>query len=315
MLAGPVSAQIDLELLLDQDQFLRDEPLWVKVRIINRAGQTLHLGPDATWLTLAVEQRDGHPVTKRGDVPIPGELTLESAMLADHKADIMPHFDLTTPGRYQMTATLHIKQWQQAVVSKPKAFDIVRGTKLWEQEFGVPVKDGPPEARKYALQQATHLKHLRLYVRVSDLPEHRVFRVAQLGPLVSFGRPEPQIDRESRLHVLFQTGARSFQYRVVDPEGEVLVRQSYDYTTTRPTLRTEDTGRITVVGGIRQIAKDDWPPPSETKQVTPATNQPTAMEVLQAAYAAQATNAAKASSEGKPTKKSKARKSDQEPMP
>ncbi len=304
----PSPAQVTVQLLLDQDQFLRDESVWVKVRIVNHSGQTLRLGEDSDWLTFGIENRDGHAVTKHGEVPIPGKLELESAMVADHKADLTPYFDLGTPGRYYVTATLHIKPWNQAVASKPKTFDIVRGTKLWEQEFGVPVKEGPPEVRKYALQQATYLRHLELYARVTDLPENRVFRVVQLGPLVSFGRPETQIDRESKLHVLFQTGARSFNYRVLDPEGEVLVRQSYDYTTTRPTLRTDDQGRITVTGGFRRINKDDWPPPAETNQLSQVTNQPSAMDVLHAAYQAQATNATNATkspAEGKKRKKEK----------
>ena len=84
-----------------------------------------------------------------------------------------------------------------------------------------------PEARKYTLQQANYIKQLTLYVRVTDLTEQRVFKVLPVGPLLSFSRPEARIDRDSNLHLLFQTGARSFLYQVINPEGDLLARQTH----------------------------------------------------------------------------------------
>ena len=48
-LAFAAQAQVSVELLIDQEQFLRDESLPVKVRIVNRSGQTLHFGPLAGY--------------------------------------------------------------------------------------------------------------------------------------------------------------------------------------------------------------------------------------------------------------------------
>src|SRR5437762_750331 len=79
---------------------------------------------------------------------------------------------------------------------------------------------GEPELRRYALLQAAYLKQLTLYARVSDVNEVRVFKVYPIGPMVSFSKPEGQVDKTSNLHVLWQVGARSFQYVVVSPEGE-----------------------------------------------------------------------------------------------
>jgi hypothetical protein len=53
VLACPLTAQVAVEILLDQEQFLRDESLPVKVRVINRSGQTLRLGQDNDWLGLS----------------------------------------------------------------------------------------------------------------------------------------------------------------------------------------------------------------------------------------------------------------------
>ncbi len=185
---SPLAAQVSVEVVLEQDQFLRDESLPVKVRITNRSGQTLNLGKEADWLRFTLESRDGGAVSRLGDAPVLGEFSLESSLAASKPVDLMPYFDLSKPGRYTVTATVKIKQWNQEVSSRAKDFEIVRGTKLWEQEFGVPVAAGPPEVRKYALQQANCLKRLLLYVRLTDPDERRVFRVFPVGPLVSFSR-------------------------------------------------------------------------------------------------------------------------------
>src|SRR5207253_2545064 len=144
-------------------QFLRDESLPVHVRVMNRSGQQLQLGKDADWLTFSVESIDHTIVNRIGDVPLEGELKLDSAMVGTRRIDILPYYELSKPGRYIVSATVKIKDWGQEFSSKPKSFDIVRGSKIWEQDFGLPIPQGAPEVRKYALQQAQYHKRLMLY--------------------------------------------------------------------------------------------------------------------------------------------------------
>lgn len=256
-------AQVSVELNLDQEQFLAGESVEVGVRITNFSGQTLHLGADNDWLHFSVEGRDNYVVPMTGEVPVLGAFDVESSSVATRRIDLAPCFALFKPGHYLVTVTMKLKDWDKEVMSKPKPLDIIAGTKLWEQEFGIPGPSGnPPEVRKYALQQATHLKQLKLYVRVSDATESRVFGVFPIGPLISFSNPEHQIDKSSNLHVLYQTGARSFNYSVVNADGRLLVRQTYDYSDTRPGLRVDREGRIFISGGVRRVAPDDLPLPA-----------------------------------------------------
>jgi hypothetical protein len=259
--AFSTSAQISVEVVMEQAQFLRDEPLPVKVRITNRSGRTLQLGRDNNWLTFAIESLDGAVVSKLADPQVVGVFALESAQVATRLVDLMPCFDLSQPGRYTVTATVTIREWNEELASRPKPFEVVRGTRLWEQAFGMPAAAGPPEVRKYILQQANYRKDLKLYLRVTDANEHKVFRVFPLGPLVSFSQPEAQLDKAGFLHTLFQTGARSFLFCVLSPEGEVALRQTYDYAATRPALRSTEEGRIFVTGGARRVTARDVPPP------------------------------------------------------
>jgi len=254
-------AQVLVEVVLDQERYLRDESLPVKVRITNRSGQTLKLGREEDWLSFALESRDGHSAPLLSDIPVKEEFTLPASMVATRHVDIAPYYDLSGPGRYTVTATVKIPEWNEEVASKAKTFEIVRGANLWEQLVGVPaVGSTVPEVRKYVLQQA-HMKHLTLYVRVTDQNENKTYRLLPVGSLVSFSRPEPQVDKDSNLHLLFQTGARSFSYSIITPKGDLILRQRHEYTRTRPVLRSGDDGRIYVAGGQRSFAADDVPPP------------------------------------------------------
>jgi len=268
-------AQVKVEVALDQEQFLIGESLIVPVRITNRSGQTLQLGSEPDWLTFSVESRDGFIVAKNGDAPVVGEFKIESGEVATRRVELAPYFALDRIGRYRVTATLRLKQWESQLTSKPASFDIVNGAKLWSQDFGVPGGEPgrPPVVRRYSLEQANYMRsQLRLYLRLSDA-EGRVLKVFPLGPMVSFSQPERQLDKDSQLHVLWRSGARAFSYVIINPEGEVVVRQTHDYASSRPRLEVNKDDKLGVVGGVRRIGASDVPTP---KPIEPdvATPQP-----------------------------------------
>lgn len=274
----PVSAQVTAEVTLEQEQFLGGEALPAAVRVTNRSGQTLHFGSEPDWLTFLVESRDGFIVVKNGEVPVLGEFTLESSKVATRHVDLAPYFALPRPGRYHVTATVRVKEWDATLTTQPKSFDIIQGAKLWSQDFGVPAAAGVtnqlPEVRKYTLQQANYLRtQLRLYLRLTDAAESKVIKVFSLGPMVSFSQPEPQLDQFSNLHLLYQNGARSFSYIVVTPDGDVVVRQTHEYANSRPRLQIDRDGKFVVAGGMRRVSSNDVPapksPPEEVKPAQP----------------------------------------------
>jgi hypothetical protein len=257
-------AQLAVEVTQDQDQFLPNEALPVAVRITNRSGQPLHLGADANWLTFDVESDDGFIVVKNGDVPVTGEFDLGSSQVATKRVDLKPYFGLARPGRYRVIATLRIKDWSAEMPSPPKYFDVISGAKLWSQDFGVPAPagatNGVPEVRKYTLEKANYLRtQLQLYVQVSDSTEARVYNVVAIGKAVSFSDPETQLDRYSNLHVLWQSGASYFTYAIVNPNGQVVKQEVYDYVTARPRLNMTDDGTLSVIGGVRRIKPEEMP--------------------------------------------------------
>ena len=282
------SAQITVEVMLDQNQFLPSESLPVAVRVVNRSGQLLHLGADPKWLTFSVSAVDGYVVTKLGDVPVKGEFDLDTSQMATKRVDVSPYFNLSRQGSYRIVANLHIKDWNVDIPSAPESFDVIDGAKLWSQAFGIPapagVTNGAPQARKYTLEQANYLRtQLRMYVQVSDESERQIFKVRAIGPMVSFSQPEAQLDRLNNLHVIYQSGARVFTYSVVNPDCDIVQQENYDYLTTRPRLQTDDDGNITVIGGVRRVKPIDMPtvqmpgqmpPPAPATSLTPVPAKP-----------------------------------------
>lgn len=281
MVISRVSAQVDVVLSLDQEQFLPSESVPLTVKITNRSGQQLHLGAEADWLTFSVESSEGFVVIKNAEVPVDGEFDLETSQMATKHVDLQPYFSMTKPGRYKVIATLRIKNWAAQVASLPQRFDVISGALLWSQDFGVP--DGTnaaPEVRKYTLEKANYLKEqLRLYVQVSDGALSRVYKVTALGPVVSFSRPEAQVDRSSRLNVLWQTGAQGFNFAIVNPDGSIEQQDVYDNYYSRPRLTVDENGQVVVVGGTKRPKSGELPvvrPPNELPQVMPPAATPPA---------------------------------------
>jgi len=270
--ALPALAQVTVEVVLEQDKFLPAESVPVSVRVVNRSGRTLHLGDQPDWLTFDVEGRDGFVVEKLGEVPVQEPFKLESGEVATRRADLAPYFSLTRPGGYRVEATVQLRELEGQATGKAKNFDVIEGAILWTQEFGVPpaagVTNQPLEVRRYTLIQANYLKaQLRLYFRVSDEANNKVIKVFPIGPMVSFGETKEQLDKHNNLHVIYQSGRVSCLYVVITPDGDILRRQTYEYAGSRPRLTADESGNITVAGGVRRPTSEDLP--KATSEPTP----------------------------------------------
>ena len=274
-------AQLSVEVSFENEVYIPNEALVAKIRIINNSGKALKFGQSDDWLILNIETENDRVVSMIKPPAVFGEFTLESSQVGVKRIDLAPCFNLNNPGRFKVTASVRIPEWNQSFISKSKHFDIVRGVRFFEASFGLPNsnadgKETEPELRKFILQQVSR-KQTSLYVRITDSTETRTHSVIPIGIVLSLSKPEPQIDRWSNLHLLLQVGARAFNYTVITATGQILVRETWDYTTSRPVLASGENGRISVVGGIRRPTPNDLPPPETTirpEPVIPAAESP-----------------------------------------
>jgi len=207
---GHLSAQVTVELITDQDEFLPGEAIPIVARITNRSGQTVTFGRDKGWLKFSIAAHGGYVAMRQRDIPTGEPFTLQSSERANVKLNLAPFFALDKPGHYNITATASIPECNQQINSDQKSIDVIAGARVWQQEFGVPKTggetNGPPELRVYALQEANYLRrNLMLYAQVTD-SGGRYNRVTPIGPMISFGQPTAKVDKVSNLHVLYQNG-------------------------------------------------------------------------------------------------------------
>jgi hypothetical protein len=270
-LALPANAQVDVRISTAQEQFLPAESLEVAVKIGNFTGGPLRLGTHPRWIAFTVERSDGGVVNKLAEPVDVGEFTLQHSTTGTLRFDVAPQFALQQPGTYRITATLTPVAGQETFASAPLSVEIINGVRLNEDRtFGFHKPDGTVENRKYILQQANFLKHLRLYLRVTDANESQTLKVLQLGPMVTFEPPRWVMDRQSHLHILHQLGPDNFRYHDVDPDGVIQVRQTWRFSGRRPELRVNESGQIAVVGGVRRPDRSDLPPATPTDATKPA---------------------------------------------
>ncbi len=204
---------VTVEVNIEQEQFLPNEDIVVAVRIVNFSGQTLHLGKDADWLTFTVDGKESLVVSKLEDPVVMGEFSLGSSLAGIKRINLTPCFDFRRTGRYTVKATVKIPQWEKEISSAPRKFEIINGTKLKELQFGLPKSNSgnsDPEVRKYILQLATYLKQNKLYLRVTDGAGEKTFKVFLIALVPSFNDPDMQLDKNSNLHLLNQTGRALF---------------------------------------------------------------------------------------------------------
>jgi hypothetical protein len=266
------SAGVTVEVVPELDLYLPYQEIRLAIRITNLSGQKLTFGKTSDWLTFSVESDKAKSrFIEKGPVPVDGEFSIDSGLVGTRRIVITPHLTFPELGRFLITAHVRIPEWGKEISSRPKGLQIASGTRLRDYEVGVPLgtnKTGStPEFRKYSLVLATTMKKSELFLRISDLPEQTVYHMLPIAPMLSISRPEAQIDQQSNIHILLQTGARVFNYTVINPQGEVLARQTHSYTRSRPSLKADIDGKIQVVGGAQLVSATDIPKP-------PAENQP-----------------------------------------
>jgi hypothetical protein len=271
--AQPNGITVTLELGLDQ--YLPEEDLPVKVIILNRSGQPVILGAQTNWLTFDVLGERQAIVPRLGEMPVMRPFTLLSGQTVTRQYNPTPYFGFRREGRYQLRAFIKLPQWKQEITAKPVSFMIAEGSPLphlGDLAFGVPPPPGvtnmAPEVRRYSLLKVTQTDQMILYFRLTD-NGGRTLRVFPLARMVDFGYPEAQMDRANNLHVLFQTGARTFTYCVLDPNGSLLARQFHEYAQSRPKLRLGEEGQVVVGGGRRLLTWNDIPAPAPAAARSP----------------------------------------------
>ncbi len=252
LLAGRASAQIQVELKFPRVQYIAYEPLLATVKITNLAGRDIELREEngQPWFGFEVTANEGRflaPNTREGEPP----LRIESGKTVTRKINLTPNFPVQELGAYHVRANVYFADLNKFFYSQAKVVQVGEARPIWQRTVGVP--EGTPGAgsvRTYSLLSNRFPDHTKLYVRVEDKTTGAVYNTFPLGRVIAFDDPQAELDRSNRLHVLHCAAPRTWSYAEVGLNGELLARQTFMETKSRPRLRRATDGGVAVKGGI-----------------------------------------------------------------
>lgn len=251
MLAGHAHAQVRVELGFKRKLYVLYEPIIATVTIANLSGKPLLLensGPNK-WFGFNIETEDGRIVP-----PINPDYELKPAAVGpgeklSRAVNITPLFPLRDFGPYRVKASVYSSEFGRYFSSAPQGIEITEGRPIWQEVVGVPGADGRPELRTITLLSHRLSRTTRLYVRIEDKEKGKVFATHQLGPFLTFGRPDVMLDARNELHILQNSAPKHFLYTHLGLQGEVLGQQAYSESGSRPVLAKKPDGSVAVAGG------------------------------------------------------------------
>lgn len=251
---APVArAQLQVEIVDPQANYLLYEPILLKIKISNGSGRTMELkdSGDKTWLRFLVTHGGAMMVKQEKSYSQPG-MVLDPGDVARFTFNLTPYYGLRESGAYAVQAVIRVPGFSGDVISRPRQFNILRGREVWSK---IVTPLGASQPRKYSLlthmvrDEQQGIDRNYLYAQVESETENLVFTCRQLGPVVQGDRIESLFDASYGWHVLFRSGANTFGYFEFDVDGRVTEKKEMAKTKVRPRLVTKG-GMVELVGGM-----------------------------------------------------------------
>lgn len=246
------AAQINVQLDFKRQLFVLYEPIVAVVSIDNLSGRPLVLEnvDEQRWFGFTIETGDGRPVP-----PINPDYELAPVAIAPGEkltraVNLTPLFPLQEFGPYRVKATVYADSFGRFFSSRPETVEITDGRPIWQEVVGVPGGgEGAPDLRTVTLLTHKLSRSTRLYARIEDKQKGKIYAMHQLGPYLSFGRPDVLLDLRNEVHVLQNSAPKQFLYTHLGLSGEILGQQAYLEAGGRPSLVKDGQGQVKVTGG------------------------------------------------------------------
>jgi len=245
-------AQVQVDISLKRNLYIRYEPILATVTVTNMTGGELSLadsGPHK-WFGLQIETLDGRPLPQVGGDYANQPVELGPQQKISRTVNLAPIFPISEFGGYRVRATIFTQQTNRFFTSPALNFDVTEGRVMWQKTVGVP--DGSPGAgtsRAITLLAHRLPQSSYLYLRIEDPRAGTVFCTHQLGRFLTFANPNILLDRQNITHILQNSAPKAFTYSKIGLNGEVLERKSFNEFASRPGLRRGSDGSVLVVGG------------------------------------------------------------------
>ena len=245
------AAQVRVDISFKRKLYVMYEPLIAAVTVHNLSGRPLLLDNTAEhrWLSFNIESADGRIIPpNNSDYAFP-PAAIEPGEKLPAAFNLTPLFPLQEFGLYRIRASVYVPEFGRFFSSPPLAVEITEGRPIWQEVVGVPGGDGKPSLRTITFLSHKLSRSTRLYARIEDRENGRLYATHQLGPFLTFGRPDVVLDARNEIHILQNSAPKQFLYTHLDLDGKVIDRQFYVEAGSRPRLAKQDGGTVVVSGG------------------------------------------------------------------
>lgn len=244
-LAAHAQLQVDLE--IKRNLFIRYEPVLATVSITNFSGQTVFLEDRGgqPWFGFTIQMKDGRPIPPRSPDYGKDPVVLEAGHTLRRQINLTPLYGMDDYGTYQIQATVRDGSGR-FYSSRPQRIEMSEGRVVWQQVVGHP-DDGTQ--RQIFLLTHRLPSSTALYLRIMDSDRGKIFCTHRLGTFLTYDEPQVLLDKDNQIHVLHLRAPKSLIYSHIGLNGEILDRKAFTQARTKPTLERVGDGRVMVVGG------------------------------------------------------------------
>jgi hypothetical protein len=277
LFALAASAQIEVQLSFDKEQYLLYEPIEAKVKLLTLSDPVnlSRPGEKTPWLDFFVTTQEDEEVDHTDRAWIPPRMILMQNQVKTVAVNLIPLFQIREPGGYKASAqiTFNGKQINSSAVK----FTIVSGTSIWKQRYTAPADPADPakklRPRLYSLLIHRNLSGHMTYARIQNVEEEKVYCTTPLGSIVNYGDPKAKIDSKGNFHVFHQSGTRIFNYTRFSPLGTRLSTRWFSNLSSPPSMATLEDGEIEIIGGEEYFPDKD-PKGQQTIPTPPVARPP-----------------------------------------
>jgi len=249
--AEQCAGQIRIGLEFKRCLFVLYEPVVAVVSIDNLSGRPLVLEntDEHRWFGFTIETGDGRPIAPNNPDYELAPVAIAPGEKLTRAVNLTPLFPIQEFGPYRIKATVYAGGFERFFSSPPETIEVTDGRPVWQEVVGVPGGDGKPALRTVTLLSHKLSRSTRLYARIEDKQNGRIYAMHQLGPFLTFGRPDVMLDLRNEVHILQNSAPKQLLYTHLGLAGEILGQQAYLERGTRPSLVKDGSGEVKVVGG------------------------------------------------------------------
>jgi len=246
----PASAQLQVSVAMNKNNFMSKESVVATVSITNNSGGAMRLHNESgiNWLEFDIHRHGGSSIAHAKNILVPDAIVPAGATIVK-KYKVNQFYSMTRPGNYTLRASINVPgSTRQTYRSNPAHFGVNNGAPVYRQTFGVPGD---------ASQKYTHIIYSfnngqfdQLYFESYSENKKSTIFLYTLGPYKNFRRPQYVMDSQHHTNILFIINEKHYRYFRMSPEGKVVDQRIVEAAKTNPRLVKLPSGAVTVAGGI-----------------------------------------------------------------